>query len=201
MIHNQSRPNKPCECETDFIQLHQPHTGSAQCVGSGQEPIKMPTDYLKFQHAMRCFAASFVLIALSGCVTETQKVVQTAQATDDKGLPVEVLRVPQQMQDLSGDLLRYHAKHRALPATLEMLLEEKFMTPEQYAALPDYLYSPTDQYKLRDGRVVILVDSDVRVEGHAWCIVREPDGQPRSIQLNVTPISLTELEAAAQRSR
>jgi hypothetical protein len=151
------------------------------------------------RHAMRFVTASFVALALVGCVTENRTVGPTE--VNENGLPQEVLRVPQQMQDLSGDLLRYHAKHRMLPTTLEVLLEEKFISPERYAALPNYLYSPTDTYTLRDGRTVILVDSEVRVENHAWCIVREPDGQPRSIQLNVTPIALAELEAAARRSR
>lgn len=201
MIQTQTQHNKLRESECLYMQIHHKNTESAHCTDSDQEPIKMPTDYLNIHRAMRFIVICFLLMALTGCVTESQKAVPTAQPNDEKGLPVEVLRVPQQMQDLSGDLLRYHAKFRALPEALEMLLEEKFMTAERYASLPDYLYSPKDKYKLRDGRVVILVDSEIRVEGHAWCIVREPDGQPQSIQLNVTPISLTELEAAAQRSR
>lgn len=198
MIQTQSRDNLPRQSKPRSLQTDYTHAESARCSGSDQEPIKMPIHCHKIFCLMRFTAACLLLLAFAGCVSESQKVVPTV---NENGLPVEVLRVPQQMQDLSGELLRYHAKHRNLPATLETLLEEKFISAERYAALPDYLYSPTDQYKLRDGRVVILVDSEVRVEGHAWCIVREPDGQPRSIQLNVTPISLTELEAAAQRSR
>lgn len=142
-----------------------------------------------------------VLLASTGCVSETSRVDDPPQPRNEAGLPVEVLRIPQQLQDVSGDLLRYHARHRTLPPTLESLLDEKIMSPEDFAALPDYLYSPNDRYTLRDGRVVILVDSEVRIEGHAWCIVREPDGQPRSIQLNVTPVALNELDAATRARR
>lgn len=198
MIQAQLRFNQPRQSKPRFLQTDYTHAESARCSGSGQEPIKMPIHCQKNLCLMRFTAACLLLFAFVGCVSESQKVVPTV---NENGLPVEVLRVPQQMQDLSGELLRYHAKFRALPEALEMLLEEKFISAERYASLPDYLYSPTDKYKLRDGRVVILVDSEVRVEGHAWCIVREPDGQPRSIQLNVTPISLIELEAAARRSR
>ena len=104
------------------------------------------------------------------------------------------------MQDLAGDLLRYHSRFRMLPLSLDKLAEEKIVTPERFAALPNYLYSPTDRYTLRDGRVVILVDSEVRIEGHAWCIVKQPDAKLNSIQLNVTPVALVELDHAA-RSR
>jgi len=142
-----------------------------------------------------------VLLASAGCVTETSRVDDPPQPRDEAGLPVEVLRIPQQLQDVSGDLLRYHARHRTLPPTLETLVEEELMSPDAFEALPDYLYSPTDRYTLRDGRIVILVDSEVRIEGHAWCIVREPDGQPRSIQLNVTPVALSELDAATRPRR
>lgn len=140
-----------------------------------------------------------LLCLMTACVTQTQKVDEPVQKRDDKGLPQQVLRVPQQMQDLSGELLRYHARYRILPPTLKTLVDDKIMTPQQFAELPDYLYEPSDKYKLRDGRTVIVVDSEVRIEGHAWCIVREPGGAPPSIQLNVTPVSLAELEAAAKQ--
>ena len=137
---------------------------------------------------------------IAGCVTETSKVDQPVQPRDaNGGLPQQVLRVPQQMQDLSGELLRYHAKHRILPATIETLVEERILSPQDYADLPDYAYHPKGLGKLRDGRTIILVDSEIRIEGHAWCIVREPSGAPQSILLNVTPIALSELEAAAGR--
>lgn len=141
------------------------------------------------------------LSLLGGCVTETRRVDDSDTPRSPNGLPPQVLQVPQQMQDVSGNLLRYHAKYNILPDKLETLMDEKIMTPQQFADLPDYLYSPTDTYTLRDGRVVILVDSEARIEGHAWCIVKEPSGAPRSIQLNVTPVSLSELEAAAKRAK
>ena len=75
------------------------------------------------------------------------------------------------------------------------------MTQDRFDELPDYLYSPSDRYTLRDGRVVILVDSQVRIEGHAWCIVKQPTGQPRTIQLDVTPIPLSELDVAAREQQ
>lgn len=134
-----------------------------------------------------------MLCLFAGCVSETRRV---EQLPSDK--VNEVLRVPQQMQDISGDLLRYHAEHRILPAALEVLMEEQIVTPERFEQLPDYLYHPRGLAELRDGRVVVLVDSEVRIEGHAWCIVREPSGAPRTIQLNVTPIALSELSANAK---
>jgi len=161
----------------------------------------MPTDRPKIRHAVRLFVAPLLTLALCGCVTESREVQPTPGTDAQTGLPREVLRVPQQMQDLSGDLLRYHAKYHTLPPSIAVLVDEDLMSAQRYAELPDYLYSPMDKYKLRDGRTVILVDSAVRVEGHAWCIVREPVAQPRSIQLNVTPIALSQLEAAAQRAK
>ena len=152
-------------------------------------------------HLPRLALLALALAVSVGCVSETRKVNPAIEPTESPDVIQEVMRVPQQMQDVSGSLLRYHAKYRTLPPNLETLVDERIMSAEQYAALPDYLYSPTDQYKLSDGRVVILVDSEVRIEQHAWCIVREPSGQPRSIQLNVTPISLSSLEAASQKNR
>ncbi|MFK7790905.1 MAG: hypothetical protein AB8C95_15615 [Phycisphaeraceae bacterium] len=135
---------------------------------------------------------------LCACVSETQRVEDPIPRTNNP-LPQEVLRVPQQLQDVSGDLLRYHAKHQVLPATLEQLVEKGFISPEQYADLPDYVYHPQGLGVLNDGRMVILVDAKVRIEGHAWCIVRAANGGPRTIQFNVTPIALNELEAAVRQ--
>jgi len=103
------------------------------------------------------------------------------------------------MQELSGDLLRYQARNQALPPTLKTLVDDKIMSAESFAELPDYMYEPSSKYTLRDGRVVIVVDSEVRIEGHVWCIVREAAAAPRSMQLNVTPIALSELDYAAKR--
>ena len=143
-------------------------------------------------------AVCLLAFALLGCVTESQKVDPAMDKLSKRdGLPTEVLRIPQQMQDLAGDLLRYHSRVGVLPVSLNKLVHEKILTPDRFAALPDYLYSPTDRYTLRDGRVVILVDAEVRIEGHAWCIVKEPDNNPKTIQLNVTPVALAELDFAA----
>ena len=132
---------------------------------------------------------------LAACVSETREVDGPSQ--DSSGVPYAVLEIPQQMQEVSGDLLRYHALNQSLPPALETLVEQQVMSNERYEALPDYLYAPGGLCKLRDGRVVVLVDAEVRIEGHAWCIVREPTAL-RSILLNVTPIALSELEAASQ---
>ena len=151
------------------------------------------------RHLICLSVACLFVINLLGCVTETQRgdsAIQKRSQSD--GLPLEVLRIPQQMQDLSGDLLRYHSRYRMLPVSLEKLVEEKIVTPDRFTALPSYLYSPTDRYTLRDGRIVILVDSEVRIEGHAWCIVKELDAKPNAIQLNVTPVALIELDFAAR---
>lgn len=141
-----------------------------------------------------------LLIATAGCVSETRP-VDSKQPRDKNGLPVEVLAIPQQMQEVAGDMLRFHSRFQTLPPSLSSMVDSKIMSPKRYAELPDYLYSPGDRYTLRDGRVVILVDSKVRVEGHAWCIVKEPQTQPRTIQLSVTPVPLKELEAAARQRK
>jgi hypothetical protein len=150
--------------------------------------------------SLRLFALCLMLGLLTACVTESRRVDEPAQPRDGQGLPQQVLRVPQQMQDLSGDLLRYHAKYKSLPETIDVLVDTRIMSMQRFAELPDYAYHPQGLGTLRDGRQVILVDAEVRIEGHAWCIVREPTNQPRTIQLNVTPIALTELEAAARQS-
>ena len=149
------------------------------------------------------FLACLVLlmtVPLAGCVSETQR-VDNSELVALNGAPPQVLQVPQQLQDLSGKLLRYHAKHGVLPKTLEALVGEQLISSAEYAELPDFVYHPLGLGKLPGERVVILVDAKVHIEGHAWCIVREPKSQPRTIQLDVTPISLAELEAAARRSR
>lgn len=102
------------------------------------------------------------------------------------------------MQTLSGDLLRYHATNKQLPPSLGDLVKSGIMTTADFAELPDYLYVPEGQCVLPDGRVLVLVDSKPRIEGHAWCIVRETKAPARSILLNVTPVSLTELDAATR---
>jgi hypothetical protein len=157
---------------------------------------------INYPTATRMFpicAICLVVFMLIGCVTETKRVDPAKQnMSQSEGLPLEVLRIPQQMQDLAGDLLRYHSRYRTLPVSLDKLVEEKIVTPERFAELPNYLYSPTDRYKLRDGRIVILVDSEVRIEGHAWCIVKELDANPNAIQLNVTPVPLVELDLASR---
>lgn len=148
-----------------------------------------------------CISAIFsAMLSMVGCVSETRRVDPSMQklARSDDGLPTEVLRIPQEMQDLAGDLLRYHSRYRMLPTSLDELVEEKIVTPDRFAKLPSYLYSPTERYTLRDGRVVILVDSEIRIEGHAWCIVKELDDKPNSIQLNVTPVALIELDIASR---
>ena len=133
----------------------------------------------------------------SGCVTESKPADKQLTVKNADGVPPQVLRVPQQLQDLSGLLLRYHAKRKVLPTTLMALMDEQLISADEYVALPDYAYHPNGLGRLGAGRVVILVDTEVHIEDHVWCIVREPDSQRHTIQFNVMPVSLDELEAAA----
>lgn len=147
------------------------------------------------RHVLYLLALSFLVV---GCVSETNRVEPSAQPRDANGLPQEVQRIPLQMQKLSGDLLRYHARHQELPASLDVLVDADIMTLDSFNDLPDYLYLPAGQCVLSDGRMVLLVDSEPRIEGHAWCIVREPSDARRSVLLNVRPVSLKELDAATR---
>ena len=152
-------------------------------------PFKM------YRHALYLIALSCMLL---GCVSETKRVETPAQPLDADGLPQEVQRIPLEMQQLSGDLLRYHARHRKLPASLDVLIDDSIMTRDRFNGLPDYLYLPAGQCVLSDGHIVLLVDSEPRIEGHAWCIVREPNDARRSVLLKVRPVSLEELDRATR---
>lgn len=136
----------------------------------------------------------------SGCISETSTVDPPTPIRDNKGLPQQVLAVPQELQDICGQLLRHHAKYQSLPDSIGDLQEQLTCGTGQTSALGDYAYHPKGLGLLRDGRVVLLADSTIRIEGHLWCIVRDPNDSPRSMQLNVTPIAITELEAAAKRA-
>ena len=179
-----------------WIKAHRRSEPIARLIFNPTSRRTLPPRVRLFPMNLRLLQLCLLLCMLSACVTET-KPVQDPPRNDD-GTLLAVLAIPQQMQDVSGDLLRYHAKYRALPAALQTLVDDQVISAERFVELPDYAYHPRGLGKLRDGRVVILVDAVVRIEGHAWCIVREPTNAPRSIQLNVTPVSLQELEAAAR---
>ncbi len=115
-----------------------------------------------------------------------------------------VLDGPAELHEISGYLLSFRARYRVLPSELQQLTTSgAFLTSESMVSslnemdLDGFAYAPGGLGVLPDGRVVQLVDSQIRVPDHAWCIVREKTEQPRTAAMAVELIPLAALDAAA----
>lgn len=140
-----------------------------------------------------------LLFAIPACETQTTTVSDTPRG-GERVSPRVGLEAPTDLHDISGYLLRYRVTHRRMPETLTHLRTAEIMPAEGYPGLADYAYQPNGLGVLPDGRAVILVDTEVRVEDHAWCILAEPSGTPRTAALSVTLVPMSQLQAAARRS-
>lgn len=147
---------------------------------------------------------SCVVLALAGFSAGCESQTTTVAGTPTPGeriSPRVAVEAPTDLHDISGYLLRYRVTHQALPPALSDLRAQGVMPAEGYPGLGDYAYRATGLGTLADGRRVILVDTAIRVEGHAWCILAEPARNPRTATLAVSLVSMADLQAAARRSR
>ena len=140
------------------------------------------------------------LLLLPACTTQT-----TSTQRDPNANAVHSDRLgtgaPRDLHDICGFLLRYKAEKFALPDSLAQLRAEGYMPAEGYPGLPDYAYNKNGMGTLSNGKTVIAVDTAVRLEGHLWCVLQEPNLHPRAAALEVVLVSLEDLQQAARQRR
>jgi hypothetical protein len=149
----------------------------------------------------RLVASALLALALCACESTTTRTVAGAPEPGTSISPRVAVEAPADLHDISGALLRYRVLHQSLPDTLGVLRDEGFLPAEGYDGLGSYAYQPDGLGRLSDGRTIFVVDTAIRVEGHAWCILAEPSGNPRTAALMVSLVSMADLQAAARRSR
>lgn len=140
---------------------------------------------------------AIALLLLPACTTQTTTVNDRPGPTPDR-LSAEA---PKDLHDLAGFLLKYQAANFRLPQSLAQLRAEGFMPMDGYPGLSAYAYRDTGMGSLADGQEIVVVDTAVRVDDHLWCILREPNPQPRAAALNVQLVPLEDLRAAARQGR
>ncbi|MEM9414512.1 MAG: hypothetical protein AAGA29_03420 [Planctomycetota bacterium] len=138
-----------------------------------------------------------MLFVLAACETQTTT-VSDRPAPGERITPRVGLEAPSDLHDLSGYLLRYRVLHHTLPEALEDLRSEGLMPAEGYPGLGNYAYRATGWGTLADGRTIIVVDTAIRIDGHAWCILAEPSRHPRTATLAVSLVPMADLRAAAR---
>lgn len=140
---------------------------------------------------------ALALLLLPACTTQTTTVNDRPGPTPDR-LSAEA---PKDLHDLAGFLLKYQAANFRLPQSLAQLRAEGFMPMDGFPGLSAYAYRDTGMGSLADGQEIVVVDTAVRVDEHLWCILREPNPQPRAAALNVQLVPLDDLRAAARQGR
>jgi len=140
-------------------------------------------------------------LALPGCETTTQQTSAGAPPAGTAITPRVAVEAPADLHEISGYLLRYRVLNQDLPETLGVLREAGIMPAQGFEGLENYAYRPSGLGKLSDGRTIMVVDTAIRVEGHAWCILAAPSHNPRIASMAVSLVSMAELQAAARRSR
>lgn len=138
---------------------------------------------------------------LWGCEATTTRTVSGAAEPGTSITPRVAVEAPADLHDIAGFLLRYRVLHETLPDSLSVLRDEGIVPPDGYDGLNSYAYKSDGLGRLSDGRTIFVVDTAIRVEGHAWCILAEPSGNPRTAALMVSLVSMADLQSAARRSR
>ncbi|MFI4859626.1 MAG: hypothetical protein ACIAXF_02975 [Phycisphaerales bacterium JB063] len=148
-----------------------------------------------------CCLGLMLMSATFGCVTQSDRRISPTPEAGERITPRVGLEAPADLHDISGFLLRYRVTHQRMPETLMTLRADGIMPPEGYPGLENYAYRGTGLGTLADGRTVIVVDTSIRIEGHAWCILTEPSRNPRTATLAVSLVPMPELQAAARRAQ
>lgn len=138
---------------------------------------------------------AFVLPACTSQTTTTGSDPNANAVYNDR----VAVRAPSDLHDISGFLLRYKAERFVLPETLAQLRAEGYMPAEGYPGLGDYAYNPKGMGTLKSGKMIIAVDTAVRLEGHLWCILQETGLHPRAAALEVVLVSIEDLQQAARQ--
>jgi len=141
------------------------------------------------------------VLALAGCETTTRQTSAGAPPAGTAITPRVAVEAPADLHEISGYLLRYRVLHEDLPESLGELRTAGIMPAEGFDGLDNYAYRPSGLGTLSDGRTIMVVDTAIRVEGHVWCILAAPSRNPRIASMAVSLVSMSELQAAAQRSR
>lgn len=143
-----------------------------------------------------CLTAVVMLVA---CVTEKPPREPETFGYQREMLPKHT--APAEMDDLVGKLILYRATQGRLPMKLSELVDADLTTADALAALPEYGYSGQGLGYLQDGRLVLLVDSDIRVPNQAWCIVQKATkpGEPPALETSL--VSMAQLRAAARSAK
>ncbi|XAM00283.1 hypothetical protein OT109_02620 [Phycisphaeraceae bacterium D3-23] len=146
--------------------------------------------------ATACCFGLLALYTFTGCVTQSERRVSPTPEAGERITPRVGLEAPTDLHDISGYLLRYRVNNQRMPETLAELRTAGIMPADGYPELEDYAYKSDGMGTLRDGRRVIVVDTDDHIAGHLWCILAEPSRNPRAATLAVSLVPVTDLRAA-----
>ena len=154
-----------------------------------------------FLRAVRLLVALSAIGVIGACVAERSPRSPGGHAAseflDATGAPAVP---PPQIEMLAGKLMIYRAHAGRLPATLHDLIDAGQLEQTDYDALTGCAYSPRGLGVLPDAKLIILVDSAIRVPNRAWCVLGgPPDDDPTEV-LELTLVPMGQLQAAAARA-
>jgi|GEM_PF-5466114 len=143
--------------------------------------------------------------ALTSCTTETVLEDGTVirdkpakKSTFDKDPRVEAMvDAPPALRTLADHLLEFRAKYGFMPESLASLRDAGLIQPDTFADLEEFAYQAGGLGVLSDGRIVTLIDTQIRIDGLVWCVWSEPTPRQKPEVYTVGAVAFHELERAA----
>lgn len=159
-----------------------------------QIEIKAP---VTASHRRVAYLVAALFTAVAACSTQTSTARRDTSAKSQR----IVVDAPQELQEITGCLLRYQAARRRLPASLAELRTAGFIAADTHPDLDRYAYHRAGLGKLDDGLVILLVDHTFRIDKHLWCILQKRSADRRSAALDVTLVAISELYKASSAAK
>ena len=140
-------------------------------------------------HAIALALTLIVATTTTGCVTESPNRSRVLDHIAPSPTP------PPEIEQLLRPLIAYRAAEQHYPQQLMQLVEAGLIPAGKLTVASDVAYSAAGLGVLHNGKRVLLVDSEIRVPNHAWCILetRSRTGSVLTLEL----IGMGQLQRAA----
>lgn len=146
-----------------------------------------------------------VSAGLIGCTTET--VLEDGTVVRDRSIQKSAFQkdpkveamvdAPPALRTLADHLLEFRAKYGFMPESLVSLRQAGLIEPDAFTDLEEFAYQAGGLGVLSDGRIITLIDTQIRIDGLVWCVWSEPTPRQKPEVYTVGAVPFHELERAA----
>ena len=148
---------------------------------------------------------SLIFLLITACVSDSEqnvepleKRIERAKAQYERHTAKSV--APPHIDQLLDQLMKFQAEVGRMPASLTELAEHLSIPDDQREMLMAYAYSPRGLGVLKDGRLILLVDSQITPPDQAWCIIQNAAVYNGPVFIEADLITMDALKDAANNA-